>query len=100
LPAGDYNGTWRRQLPIVRWRTTISINQHTSFFELAFPPSAARYRETYHFNYANPREVYLGHARQLLRAKDGECEAPYARLLARHDKLLKSLKKACLWERL
>ncbi len=33
--------------------------------------------------------------RELLRAKDGKREAHYARLLARHDKLLFSLKKAC-----
>jgi hypothetical protein len=33
--------------------------------------------------------------RQLLRAKAGEHELPYAKLLARHDKLLISLKKAC-----
>ena len=34
-------------------------------------------------------------ARQLLRAKSGEHELPYAKLLARHGKLLNSLKKAC-----
>lgn len=33
--------------------------------------------------------------RELLRAKDGELELHYAKLLARHDKLLISLKKAC-----
>jgi hypothetical protein len=34
-------------------------------------------------------------SRQLLRAKAGERELPYAKLLARHDKFLISLKKAC-----
>ncbi|MEJ2128100.1 MAG: hypothetical protein P8X81_04580 [Woeseiaceae bacterium] len=33
--------------------------------------------------------------RELLRAKQGELELPYARLLARHDKFLKSLQKKC-----
>jgi hypothetical protein len=33
--------------------------------------------------------------RELLRAKDGEFELTYAKLLARHDKLLISLKNAC-----
>ena len=33
--------------------------------------------------------------RELLLAKDGEHEAPYARLLAGHDKLLISLRKTC-----
>jgi hypothetical protein len=33
--------------------------------------------------------------RELLRAKDGDLERPYAKLLARHDKLLISLKNAC-----
>ena len=33
--------------------------------------------------------------RELVRAKDGEFELRYAKLLARHDKLLISLKKAC-----
>ena len=41
----------------------------------------------------SPREQRL--TRQLLRAKTGEHELPFARLLARHDKLLISLKKAC-----
>ena len=41
----------------------------------------------------SPREKRL--TRQLLRAKTGEHELPYAKLLARHDKLLISLKKAC-----
>jgi hypothetical protein len=41
----------------------------------------------------SPRDKRL--ARQLLRAKAGEHELPYAKLLARHDKLLISLKKAC-----
>jgi hypothetical protein len=34
-------------------------------------------------------------ASHLLRAKQGEQELPYAKLLAKHDKLLKSLKIAC-----
>ena len=33
--------------------------------------------------------------RELLRAKLGECEAHYARLMSRHDKFLMSLRKAC-----
>ena len=33
--------------------------------------------------------------RALLRAKGGDREARYARLLSKHDKFLKSLKKAC-----
>jgi len=33
--------------------------------------------------------------RELLRAKEGDLELPYAKLLAKHDKLLISLKNAC-----
>ncbi len=40
-----------------------------------------------------PSEKQL--TRRLLRAKTGEHELPYAKLLAKHDKLLISLKKAC-----
>jgi len=71
---------------------------------------AVRYRETYHFNYANPREVYLSDVgegvsvavfgllpehRFPLECKDGELELHYAKLLARHDEFLFSLRKTC-----
>jgi len=45
-----------RPLPKVK---TLSARDGARLIDVAMASLAARYRETYHFNYANPREVYL-----------------------------------------
>jgi hypothetical protein len=39
----------------------LPVRDGTRLIDAAMASLAVRYRETYHFNYANPREVYLAH---------------------------------------